>query len=294
MKEVNSDRLISLNQYDKIYTLGPRGTFSDQAAELVGGTRIKEIRYTTTLPQIALEVEKDEKALGVIPVENSSSGVVEPAQDSLVESNVVIIYELMVEVSYSLVSHVPLDEITAYYCHSVAFNQTMMFAAKTIPGAEVIFSKSNIDSGKQFLINSDNRVAAIIPEQVARDNEEYRSKIMAEKIQDYKKNITRFFVVKKRPDDLKYDFTKNKTSIFVELHDDRHSLLFDLLREFHVFGINLCRLESRPSKLMHWRYTFYMDFYNNHRVEMCLAELKKQDIDFRYLGSYDHIVPFQK
>ncbi|MBU2645707.1 hypothetical protein KKI24_13445 [bacterium] len=273
----------------KIITLGPKGTFSNQAASLVGGKSIKNIQYTTTIPQIAREVVKDQNVLGVLPIENSTSGMVGQAQDSLVDSDVVIINELQIDIHFSLVSHVPLSEVRQFFCHSEAFNQTMVFTAEHMPDANVVFSNSNIHSGELFLERDQEPVAAIIPKALVSSERVFESKLIASGVQDYEQNITRFVVIKKKPENFQPDFSRYKTSLFIEFKEDRHSLLFELLREFHVFGINLCRLESRPLKNTPWRYRFFIDLINNHRVKTCLKELQKLDIGHRVFGSYDRI-----
>ncbi len=281
--------MTSKSAFNKIITLGPKGTFSNQAASLVGGSDIKNIQYTTTIPQIAREVVKNENALGVLPIENSTSGMVGQAQDSLVDSNVVIINELQIDIQFSLVSHVPLSEVRQYFCHSEAFNQTMSFTAEHMPEAKVIFSNSNIHSGELFLERDQEPVAAIIPKALVAKKSVFKEKLIASDVQDYAQNITRFVVIHKTPENYEPDFSKYKTSLVLEFKEDRHSLLFELLREFHVFGINLCRLESRPMKDNPWSYRFFIDLINNHRVETCLQELQNQDIGFQIFGSFDRI-----
>lgn len=275
--------------FNKIITLGPKGTFSNQAASLVGGDDIKNIQYTTTIPQIAREVVKNENALGVLPIENSTSGMVGQAQDSLVDSDVIIINELQIDIQFSLVSHVPLNEVRQFFCHSEAFNQTMNFTAEHMLEAKVIFSNSNIHSGELFLERDQEQVAAIIPKALVSKKSAFKEKLLASDVQDYAQNITRFVVIHKTPANYEPDFSKYKTSLVLEFKEDRHSLLFELLREFHVFGINLCRLESRPMKDNPWSYRFFIDLINNHRVKTCLQELQNLDIGFQIFGSFDRI-----
>ncbi|MCP4294645.1 MAG: hypothetical protein GY786_03470 [Proteobacteria bacterium] len=291
---MNLDSSISINlnysaNFNKVITLGPKGTFSNGAANLVAGNRIKKIAYTTTLPEIILEVEKDPNALGVIPIENSTSGIVGQAQDSLVSSGVIIINEIRLNVNYSLVSNVPLEKVEQYFCHSVAFNQTMVYTSQQLKQADVVYSNSNIHSGDILIERSEHPVAAIIPKPAARNNERYHGKIIIDDIQDYDPNITRFVIVQKKPENHFHDFTKEKTSVFVEAHEDRHSILFEILREFHVYGINICRLESRPSKNTPWSYGFFIDFYNNHRSATCLTDIQNLGISCEILGVYNFI-----
>lgn len=274
---------------NKLFTLGPKGTFSNQAANLVGGTEINDIQYTVTIPQIAQEVITNDDALGVMPIENSISGAVGQAQDSLIDNDIIIINELQIEIRFSLVSHVPLNEVKNFFSHAEAFNQTMIFTTKQLPGASVVFSNSNIHSGELFLERKDEPVAAIIPKPLADKDPIFSRLVAADNIQDYENNRTRFVVIDKKPNGYVADYSKQKTSICIELKEDRHSLLFELLREFHVYEINLCRLESRPAKNTAWHYMFFIDLFNNHRVEKCMEELKRQNIGVRLFGSYDSI-----
>ncbi len=256
---------------------------------MVGGTEIDDIKYTVTIPQIADEVANDKNVLGVLPIENSIAGMVGQAQDAIVDSDVVIINELLLEIRFSMVSHVPLNEVKQFYSHTEAFNQTMIFTSKHMPKASVVFSNSNIHSGELFLKRPGEPVAAIIPKLLAEKQDEFKNKLISENIQDYEQNMTRFVVIKKTPENYHPDFKKYKSSLCIEFKEDRHSLLFELLREFHVFGVNLCRLESRPLKDSPWRYRFFIDLINNHRVEACMEELTKQDIGFKLFGSFDPI-----
>ncbi|MDX2471819.1 MAG: prephenate dehydratase domain-containing protein [SAR324 cluster bacterium] len=275
----------SLDPFDKIFTLGPKGTFSNAAATLVGQEQIKEIVYCNTLPQITKSVVFDDQALGVIPIENSTSGTVTQAQDSLIEHDVEIIGEITVAVQYALVSHVELDQIERYYCHAVAFNQCMQFEADVIPNAEVIYANSNVRSAEKFLESAGQKVAAIVPLPFALLDERLSPLVKVEHIQDVDDNETRFLVLKKRSGHLP-DFSKNKTSMYVQLHEDRHSLLFEVLKEFHGSNVNLCRLESRPAKGSKWQYGFFIDFYNNSQVSACLNALAVKDIEYKIIGSY--------
>ncbi len=280
---------LDLSKYSKILTLGPKGTFSNQAASLVGGTEITDIQYTTTIPQIAREVQKNPNILGVMPVENAISGMVGQAQDALLESDVIIVNELLLEIRFSMVSYVPLEEVRQFFSHTEAFNQTMIFTSQSMPEASVVFSNSNIHSGELFLERPGEPVSAIIPKVLAENDDRFKDKVAAQNIQDYQQNMTRFVVIIQKPDDYKPDFTKKKTSLCIEFKEDRHSLLFELLREFHVFGINLCRLESRPIKNTPWNYRFFIDMFNNHRMDACMEELRNQNIGFKLFGSFDPI-----
>ncbi len=274
-------------KFKRIYTLGPEGTFSNQAATRVGGLDFSHITYCTTLPQITEAVAQDEDSIGVLPIENSIGGTVAPAQDSLILQPVIATAELYIDVHYALISAVPIKTVQRYFCHSVAFNQCQNYLGKQLGQAQVIYTNSNIHSAELFLSEKHTPVAGIVPLQRAQADPQLAPLIQAKNVQDVPHNQTRFLVIRKKPAVYTPDFSKEKTSIYIELHEDRHSLLFDLLGEFHVFSINLCRLESRPSKIKSWQYGFFIDFYNNNRTGACLESLRKLKIDFQILGSFN-------
>ena len=274
-------------QFSKIITLGPKGTFSNLAASKVDLQGQREIIYTQTIPKITKKVEESDDSIGVIPIENSIAGCVGIAQDAISESNIEIINELSIPVQISFVSKCKLNEVKRYYAHPATFNQISKFITENTPNAEVIYSDSNIHSGELFIRNSDPYTAAVIPKAYAMEHEEYAKFHIIQEIQDYVNNTTRFFVIKKRKQDEIFDFNKKKCSLMVMFLEDRHSLLFEMLREFHVFDINLSYLQSRPSKGKKWGYVFFIDFYNNHRTEKCFETIKSLNIRFKLLGSYD-------
>jgi len=280
----------NLGDFSQVITLGPKGTFSNQAASIVVGTQAATIQYTNTLPEICMLAAQDDQSLGVIPIENSSSGIVGPTQDSLLEHEVEIIAELEVQVNYALISTVPVDQVETFFCHKVAFDQIMSFTAKKLSQAKVHFVDSNMDGAYRFLrCGEDDKVAAVIPLVVAQQDPALNQKIVAESLEDYQNNCTRFLVVRKAIPWVDPDFSRKKTSLVIEAHEDRHSLLFEILREFHVFGLNLCRLESRPSKVHRWQYRFFIDLINNHRTAPCLAALAELGISYKVLGAYDSL-----
>ena len=276
-------------KFQRIFTLGPEGTFSNQAAQRVCGEGFDNIVYCLTLPQVTSQVSQDEQSLGVIPIENSVSGTVNAAQNSLIDFSAVIIGELTIDVHYGLVAYGPLDQVKQYYCHAVAFNQCQRFVSQHLPQAQVLYSDSNMDSAARFTAAAGQPVAAIVPLSIAQDRPTLKPHLHAGLVEDEPNNRTRFLVIQKKPAEYTPDLSKAKTSIYIELHEDRHSLLFEVLREFHVYNINLCRLESRPSRVRAWQYGFFIDFYNNQRTGACLEDFKRNRIEFKVLGSYDPV-----
>ena len=273
-----------------IFTLGPEGTFSDEAARVFQNKQ-DLLRYSSTFAEALLQVSQNPKSAAVVPIENSVAGTVAQVQDALVSLDLVILGEVSLPITYSLLASADPKEIKNCYTHSQAFEQTSRWSAENLPQVSPQFTRSNIDSGLQFLEKveqGDESVAAIVPVSFAMKHPQY---LFAENIQDFKNNTTRFLLVKSRGDLQDYDFTREKTALFVEFQEDRPGLLYKMLSVFNLFGINLCRLESRPSKTTPWMYVFYVDFYNIPESQACLDVLKTSMFNYHILGSYDVYSP---
>ena len=250
-----------LNDCTQIYTLGPQGTFSDEAAQKVLKTGVR-VTYTGTFAEALAKVTEDLGSVAVVPVENSVAGTVAQVQDSLVSNDLIILGEINLLIEYSLLANAELDQIEVCFTHPQALEQSSGFLTKNLGKAQNHFTRSNVESGIRFLeaVDSGNKsVAAIVPATFAQENSKWRK---ASAIQDYQNNTTRFLVVRSRKSEEQFDYSRKKTSLFVEFLDDRSGLLYQLLSVFNLFKINLCRLESRPAKDTPWAYVFYVDFYN--------------------------------
>lgn len=273
--------------YSTIFTLGPAGTFSDEAAQKIC-TSATTIVYTQTFAKALIMLSKEPNAGAVVPIENSVAGTIAQVQEMLVSEALNIVAEIQLPVRYALLVKDPLQEIVTHYAHPQAFEQTSKFTAQHFPQSNVEFSNSNVDSSVRFLaaIRDNKPAAAIVPLSFA---EKYPQYLHSKNIQDYKSNTTRFLVVQKKQLQEVFDWTQQKTSLFIEFKDDRSGLLYDLLSIFNRFQINLCRLESRPAKDTPWFYVFYVDFTNNENSQECLEVLKHSPFECQVLGSYSEV-----
>ena len=252
-----------------IFTLGPQGTFSDEAAQKIRNTGVG-VTYTSTFVEALARVSEDSESMAVVPVENSVAGTVAQVQDSLVSNDLIILGEINLPIEYSLLANAELDQIEDCFAHPQALEQSSGFITKNLGKAQNHFTRSNVDSGIRFLeaVDSEKKpIAAIVPATFAQENSKWRK---ASAIQDYQNNTTRFLVVRSRELSEQLDYSRKKTSLLVEFLDDRSGLLYQLLSVFNLFKINLCRLESRPAKDTPWAYVFYVDFYNSADTEACL------------------------
>jgi len=201
----------------------------------------------------------------------------------------VILGEINLLIEYSLLANVAPENVKLCYAHSQALEQSSKFLSKNLTASQNQLTRSNVDSGIQFLeaIKSDNKgLAAIVPASFADSYPEWK---VASGIQDYHNNTTRFLIVRPRRENEEHDFLRKKTSLYVEFQEDRSGLLYELLSVFNLFQINLCRLESRPAKDTPWAYVFYVDFYNTEHTEACLDVMRVTKFNYKVLGSYDLI-----
>ena len=291
----------------RIYTLGPEGTFSDKATRQViahisrQGSALttadstanpaaeSAIVYTRTIPEVLARTEGDPESLGVLPIENSDAGTVLPAQDALGRHQVAIIYELNLRVRFCLLANAPLDQVKKIFSQPVALEQCNQYVARHMANAETVLTHSNTESGHLYLeARGQGPTAAIVPPEFA---EAHSGDRVAEDIQNYRDNTTRFFVVGPRGVVGAPDYTRHKSSLLVDPGEDRPGLLYDILSVFKRHEVNLTRLESRPARTRAWTYLFYLDVDNNSHVERVLGELMAQGVGITVLGCYDRLEP---
>lgn len=270
-----------------IHALGPEGTFSDQAAQRLcahlGGAEVS-INYTRTIPEVLARTEAEGRSLGVVPIENSVAGTVTQAQDFIVHHRLTVVAEINIHVRYSLLAAGALDKVEVYFAHPQAFDQCSEYLAANLPQGQVEFSNSNTESGRRMLEEKERPVAAIVPITFGAEHSEL---VVAEDIQNYPNNTTRFLVIRRARANEEHDFSRSKTSLLVEPNEDRPGLLHELLNIFNRHELNLCRLESRPDKATPWAYVFYIDFNNNPGSATCVKELQATPNRITVLGSYD-------
>jgi prephenate dehydratase len=275
---------------DKIYVLGPAGTYSGSAAQRyrdyllrAGQTKDPEISYTRSIPEALELASQSPDARAVAPIENSETGAVVATQDHLAKHGLFIEWEINVRIRFSLVSDVPLAQVARVYSHPVAFEQCDIFTAKHLRAAEVTFTKSNVDSGVRWAsAPPTERAAAIVPSDYTPARP---PALVVPELQNSERNTTRFVVV--RGGGGTGDFSRSKTSLLIEPDADRPGLLFEILSVFKKHDINLCRIESRPERTRPWAYVFYMDITNNPNTESAVRELFAAPWKVVLLGTYD-------
>lgn len=279
-REIISAAIASEKQIMVAY-LGPEGTYTQQAAMKNFGSSIEYLPLNS-VPDVFTAVKRGDADYGVVPIENSTQGTVLSALDMLMETDLTIVTQIYLEISHCLISFAPLKEITSVHSKDNALGQCRQWLSRMLPGVDLVESASTAAAVRYA---SENHQSAAIASRVAAQL--YGVPIVKENIMDKTDNVTRFLVIGKDPTPRLGD-KRDKTSMVFSLHDEPGALLKALL-SFSSRGINLCKIESRPSRRKVWDYLFYVDVIGHQDdpdVNDALGELQRMCPVFRLLGSY--------
>ncbi|MGB0370315.1 MAG: prephenate dehydratase [Opitutales bacterium] len=272
---------ISLEKKLIIAYLGPEATFTHQAAIKNFGSSL-DYRPMKTIQDVILEVERGEADYGVFPIENSTGGAVNHSQEILVDSDLKIISEVFLPVEHCLISDHPVDKITKVYSKDQALSQCRDWLNRHLPNAELI----EVDStAKGVLIAKDSENGAAIGSELAAQS--HQVGVVAKSIQDRMDNSTRFLVIGDTPSPA-IGNGRDRTSLVLSVRDEV-SALQKVLEPFSKRGINLCKIESRPTRLKPWEYYFFIDLvghFDEPVVQEAYKELEKCCLFIKWLGSY--------
>ena len=272
---------LSLEQPLAVAFLGPEGTFSHMAARHLFGLAA-HYREATTIDGVFDAVRTGDAAYGVVPIENSTEGSVTTTADALIEGDLLVRQELVLDVAHALLGRAGLGlaSIERVYSHPQALAQCRLWLAKNVPGAQLVQTTSTAAAAREAL--ADERGAAIGSRLAA---EIYGLEPLRDGIHDRPENATRFFVLAKTDAPRT---GKDKTTIAFSVKDGRGALR-NVLAVFDDAGINLTRIESRPSRQKRWDYVFLVDL-EGHReddpVARALSELGTRCDMVKVLGSY--------
>lgn len=271
--------------------LGPEGTFSEEASSIyrkkVG--KAKFIPYST-FHDILIDVDRRKIGEAIVPIENSVEGTIGIVTDTLVnEVDLEIKQEIVIPVQHYLMAKekVELSKITEVLSFPQIIDQCKHYLRKNLPKAKIRFAFSSADAARQVaeaeVVQKLNVPAAIASIASAKL---YGLAIIRSKINDYPHNSTRFIVLAKK-DGARTG--NDKTSIVFSILKDRPGGLHDILGEFANRGINLTKIESRPTKRTLGDYFFFIDI-QGHRtdkaVSQALSYVKRKASFFKMLGSY--------
>jgi chorismate mutase/prephenate dehydratase len=279
---------IALEKPLLIAYLGPEATNSHIAAMKKFGASV-DYHPMPTIGDIFTAVEKGEADFAVIPIENSTEGSVRETLDCFVDSDLKIVAQIYTEISYAFISDSPLNEVTKVYSKDQALAQCRNWLARHAPHAQLVDAPS---TARAVQIAKAEKGAAAVANEFAAAH--HGVGIVARNIQDKADNTTRFFVIGKNPSGSVGE-RRDMTSFLISLGDEAaaHSgALLKMLMPLAERGINLSKVESRPSKKRPWDYYFFIDVtghYDDPEMKAALSELKKFCPLVKWLGSYPSV-----
>jgi prephenate dehydratase len=266
--------------------LGPRGTFCEQA---VGALReriaIEPVPCASIVATLdAVRSGAAERA--VVPIESSVEGGVNATLDELAAGPLLLIKaEVIVPVEFALLARAgtQLADVKVVGGHPVAQPQCRRWLARNLPDAMWRPALSNADAAQQV---ADGAIDAALAGGFAAGY--YRLAVLADSVNDNEAAVTRFVEVGP-PGPLPAATGKDRTSVIAFLADDHPGALMDILSQFAVRGVNLTRIESRPTGEGMGRYCFFIDcegHVSRPKVGEALMGLRRTCADVRFLGSY--------
>jgi prephenate dehydratase len=269
--------------------LGPAGTFTEaalmQVPDAAGAIRIPSSNVNTALDKV-----RDGSAdAAMVPIENSVEGGVTATLDAIATGQELrILREALVPISFVLVARpgTRIEDIRRISTHSHAWAQCRLWADNTIPNAEYIPGSSTAAAAMGLLEGDIHYDAAICAPIVA--TEQPGLVVLAENIGDNPGAVTRFVLVG-RPGELPEPTGADKTTVVVPLPEDRPGALMEILDQFATRGVNLSRIESRPTGQYLGHYFFSIDadgHVADARMADALAGLHRISPATRFLGSY--------
>jgi prephenate dehydratase len=267
--------------------LGPEGTFTEAALRSLPEIADADRRPYATVPASLDAVRAGEVDGAVVPIENSVEGAVTVTLDELASGHLMITREVLIHVSFALLAR-PGTQLAAckrITTHPHAAAQCREWLAKHLPEAEVTFASSTAAAAAAVAEPGSEFDAAIAPPIAA---EHYAVEVIAEAIEDTPDAVTRFVLVG-RPGPPPAPTGSDKTSLVAFIRDDHPGALLEILEEFAVRGVNLTRIESRPTGDGLGRYCFSIDCEGHvaeARVGEALMGLRRVCADVRFLGSY--------
>ena len=275
---------LSLESPVRVAYLGPAGTFSEQAAVQFFGSSIEHVPCTS-IDEVFRATASGGATFGVVPVENSSEGVVSRSLDLFLNSPLHIVGETSLLVKHNLLRlENSLDDIKAVYAHPQALAQCHNWLNTHLPLAERHAAASNAEGAR--LASTNSQWAAIASE---RAGTQFGLHNAAHGIQDDAFNRTRFAVVC-LPQTLPSPPPSNKDCISLVVSvSNRPGAVHDLLVPLKENGVSMTRFESRPARSGQWDYYFYIDLEGHPsqpNVKNALLELQQICAFYKVLGNY--------
>ena len=283
-REIMSSAL-ALEKTMTIAYFGPEATFTHQAAIQRFGSSLK-YSPQKTIADVFTEVSIKSADYGVVPVENSTEGVVTHTLDMFMDSDLKVVSQIVLPISYCLAASsqdLKTHEIRKLFIHPQALGQCRSWIQRNLPNAEIIETSSNARSAELAAMEkSTAAIAGVLA------TEKYGLQILEQDIQDNADNATRFLVLGRQCSPPTGD---DRTSLMLSIAD-KAGALHEAIAAFRRYKINMTKIESRPSKRKAWEYFFFIDC-EGHAQDRKVAKailLLGQHCNFvKVLGSYPNM-----
>ncbi|HXT97599.1 MAG TPA: prephenate dehydratase [Polyangia bacterium] len=272
---------LTLEKRVRVAYLGPEGTFSDIAVKKQFGLSARSVPMGT-IPSVFEEVERGNADYGVVPVENTTEGMVTHTLDTFLDSDLKVCAEIALEVNMCLLARadVTVAQIERVYSIPIALAQVRRWLSANLPSATLVEARSTAEAAR--LAHDDARGAAVGSELAAKLNE---LTVLRRKIEDLAHNMTRFLVLGRDQAD---PTGRDKTSLLLVTRDEA-GILYRVLGAFAQRGLNMTKIESRPSRRRAWEYVFFVDIDGHERdapVAAAIADVRQASETIKVLGSY--------
>lgn len=269
----------------KKYTIaffGPEATFTHMAALKHFGRNCDYVPLPS-IKDVFSEVEHKRADYGVVPIENSTEGVVNHSLDMFIDSDLSIVAEREEPIAQNLLSlSGRLKDVKTIYSHPQPLAQCRKWLDTHLPHAFVHEAASTSDAALKATLDASSAAIAS-----AMAGKMYSLKTVAQRIEDTSNNATRFLIIGRTA---AAPSGKDKTSIMFCLKD-KVGALYEMLEPFMREGLNLTKIESRPTKKKAWEYIFFVDFIGHQsqkNVQRSLSALGEKCATLKVLGSYPY------
>ena len=272
---------LALEKPMSVAYLGPEGTYT-HAATLKHFGHFIQAEPMAAIDEVFREVASGAASYGVVPVENSTEGMINHTLDSFIDSRLFIAGEVKVRIHHHLLASTALDihQAKRVYAHAQSLAQCRKWLDAHCPQIERVAVASNAEAAR--LASKEPGVVAIAGDMAA---ERYGLTKLAENIEDQPDNTTRFLII--GPNVVPAS-GQDKTSIMVSAKN-KPGALYHVLEPFHRHNVSLTRLETRPSPSGTWAYVFFIDFeghIDNPEIQQVISEISPDAVEIKHLGSY--------
>ncbi len=274
----------ALEQDLSVAYLGPAGTFTEEAALKQFGHAVRT-RPLAAIDEVFREVESGNASYGVVPVENSTEGVINHTLDMFMGSPLKICGEIELPIHHHLLARQAKPrKVKRIVSHQQSLAQCREWLDANLPGVERQAVSSNAEAAR--LASRDPALLAVAGASAA---ERYGLTSLAKNIEDQPDNTTRFLVIGPHSAE---PSGQDKTSLLLSGRN-RPGSLSRLLAPLARRGINMTRIESRPSRASRWEYVFFIDLdghAKDRKLKLALADLEKEAAFMKWLGSYPRAI----